>query len=173
MRVVGGELGGRRLASPPRGAEVRPTTDRVREALFSVLGDVSEARVLDLFAGTGALSIEALSRGAASAVMVDGDVALARRNVDALDLADRVEVARADAMRYLAKRGECFDLIFLDPPYRLADRLAPELDKQLPTRLAQGGRVVVETAVRTPLALALPKAFERAYGETLIRIHTT
>jgi 16S rRNA (guanine966-N2)-methyltransferase len=100
LRVVAGELKGRRLASPPRrSADVRPTSDRAREALFAILGDVSGARVLDLFAGTGALAIEALSRGAASAVLVDSDSRLARRNVEGLGLSDRCEFVRSDAQR--------------------------------------------------------------------------
>ena len=102
MRVVAGELGGRRLISPPPGAAVRPTADRVREALFSILGDVSGAGVLDLFCGTGALAIEAVSRGASRAVLVDSDPGLARRNVDALGLADRCAVEGEDAIRYLS-----------------------------------------------------------------------
>ena len=75
MRVVAGELRGRRLAAPPKGADVRPTADRVRESLFAILGDISGSRVLDLFAGTGALGLEALSRGAATAIFVDRDTA--------------------------------------------------------------------------------------------------
>jgi 16S rRNA (guanine966-N2)-methyltransferase len=96
LRVVAGELGGRRLVTP-RGTGVRPTAERVREALFSILGDVERARVLDLFAGTGALAIEALSRGAARATLVDVDVAPALQNVSALGLEGRVEVVRAEA----------------------------------------------------------------------------
>ena len=93
LRVVAGELGGRRLSRPPRrSAAVRPTADRVREALFSILGDVEGATVLDLFCGTGALAIEALSRGAAGAALVDTRTALARRNVAELGLGDRCEV---------------------------------------------------------------------------------
>ena len=171
MRVVAGELGGRRLASPPRrSAEVRPTSDRAREALFSILGDVSGATVLDLFCGTGALAIEALSRGAASAVLVDTRPGLARRNVAELELTERARVVRADAIRFLAGGRERFDLILCDPPYRLADRLAPELDRLLPARLAAGGRVVAESPARRPLELGLPLVGERRFGEALIRI---
>jgi 16S rRNA (guanine966-N2)-methyltransferase len=171
LRVVAGELGGRRLASPARSAEVRPTSDRVREALFSILGDVSGARVLDLFAGTGALAIEALSRGAAEATLVDSATRPARRNVAALGLGDRAEVVRADARSFLRRGQGRFDLVFCDPPYRLADRLGPELDQLLPARLAPGARVIVESAARRPLELQLPLLRERAYGDTLIRLH--
>lgn len=172
MRVVAGELKGRRLAAPPgRSAAVRPTADRVREALFSMLGDVEGATVLDLFCGTGALAIEALSRGAAQATLVDSHTALARRNVAELDLGDRCEVVRSDARAYLRRTHERFDLIFCDPPYRLADRLERELDSLIGDRLVPGGRLITEASVRRPLRLGLPLLVERRYGDTLIRIH--
>ena len=104
MRVVAGELKGRRLAAPPRrSAAVRPTADRVREALFAILGEVGGASVLDLFCGTGALGIEALSRGAGRATLVDTQVSLARRNVGELGLEPRTDVVRSDALRYLRR----------------------------------------------------------------------
>lgn len=174
MRVVAGELRGRRLASPPRrSAGVRPTSDRVREAMFSILGDVAGARVLDLYCGTGALAIEALSRGAAGATLVDSDTGLARRNVTTLGLADRCDLVRSDALRYLlgARDDERFELIFCDPPYRLADRLEAELEEPLAARLVEAGRVIVETDARRPLTLGLPLLDERRYGDTLVRIH--
>jgi 16S rRNA (guanine966-N2)-methyltransferase len=171
VRVVAGEFKGRRLASPPRrSAEVRPTSDRAREALFSILGDVSGARVLDLFAGTGALGIEAVSRGAASAVLVDSDPRLARRNVEELGLSERCEVERSDALRYLARAEETFDLILCDPPYALAGRIGPELERLVPPRLAEDGRLVVESPSREPVDLDLSKVAERRFGEALIRI---
>ena len=171
MRIVAGELGGRRLASPARGADVRPTSDRVREAVFSIVGDVSGVRVLDLFSGTGALAIEALSRGAERATLVDVDTRLARRNVSALGLDDRVEIVHADARAFLRQRGDAYDLVFCDPPYRLADRLGPELDQLLPPRLAPGARVITESASARSLELGLPLLREREYGDTLIRVH--
>jgi 16S rRNA (guanine966-N2)-methyltransferase len=172
VRVVGGELGGRRLASPPRrSAVVRPTSDRAREALFALLGDVSGRRVLDLFCGTGALAIEALSRGAASAVLVDAKPDLAKRNVASLGLTERCEVIRSDVLRYLKRADDRFDLVLCDPPYGFAARLGPELDRLLPPRLAAGARVVTESAARDPLELDLPLLRERGYGEALIRIH--
>ena len=170
MRVVAGEFGGRRLEAP-RGTGVRPTGDRVREAIFSILGDVDRARVLDLYSGTGALAIEAVSRGAEGAVLVDIEPVAARRNVEALGIADRCEVVRADAKRYLRRDTARFDLIFCDPPYKLADRIGPELTRLIPDRLAERGRVIVESDVRQPLRLELPLDVERRYGDTLIRIH--
>jgi 16S rRNA (guanine966-N2)-methyltransferase len=170
MRVVAGELGGRRLEAP-KGSDMRPTADRVREAVFSILGDVGGGRVLDLYCGTGAFAIEAISRGAGSAVLVDKTLRTARRNVEALEIENRCKVVRADAIRYLKREQDRFDLVFCDPPYKLADRLDPELDKLLPERLAKGGRVIVESDVREPLALGLPVQVERRYGDTLIRVH--
>jgi len=170
MRVVAGELRGRRLEAP-RGARVRPTADRVREAVFSILGEVGGTRVLDLYCGTGALAIEAISRGAKSAVLVDTIPAVARRNVEALGLAERCAVVRADAIRHLRGERERFDLVFCDPPYKLADRLEPTLGQLIPDRLAKGGRVIVESDVSRPLELGLPMQVERSYGDTLIRVH--
>ena len=171
MRIVAGELGGRRLASPARGADVRPTSDRVREAVFSIVGDVSGARVLDLFSGTGALAIEALSRGAERATLVDVDTGLARRNSSTLGLDERVEIVRADARAFLRRKGDAYDLVFCDPPYRLAARLGPELDQLLPARLAPGARVITESASARVLELGLPLLREREYGDTVIRVH--
>jgi 16S rRNA (guanine966-N2)-methyltransferase len=172
LRVVGGELRGRRLIAPPkRTMAVRPTSDRAREALFSILGDVGESRVLDLFCGTGALAIEAISRGAATAVLVDTDPGLVRRNVAELGLQERCRVVRSDALRYLARSRESFDLILCDPPYRRAEQLGGDLSRLLPPRLAPGGRAVVESAAREPLALDVPTVAERRFGEALIRIH--
>jgi 16S rRNA (guanine(966)-N(2))-methyltransferase RsmD len=175
MRVVGGELGGRPLASPPsRSREVRPTAERVREAIFSILGErVEGARVLDLFCGTGALGIEALSRGAASAVLVDRDAALARRNVTALGVDGKAEVERADAIAYLRRARGRFDLVFCDPPYRLADRLGQELDHLVPSRLLDGALVILESSSRKPMKLGLELVTERRYGEAHIGIYAS
>jgi 16S rRNA (guanine966-N2)-methyltransferase len=174
MRVVAGELGGRRLLAP-RGHRVRPTSDRVREAIFSALGDVSGATVADLYCGTGALGIEALSRGAAKATLVDRDTRAALGNVRNLGLEERAQLVRADLVRWVsdtAGRGDTYDLVFLDPPYRLAARLGPEIDKHLPRLLAEGGRVIVESSAARPLALeSLPRLRERRYGGTLVAFH--
>lgn len=166
MRVIAGELKGRPLVAP-RGWKVRPTSDRVREAIFSALGDVSGAAVLDLYCGTAALSIEALSRGAAAATLVDRDLRAALGNVRQLALDDKVELVRADVPEWLGRADGTYDLIFLDPPYRLADRLGPELDSRLPTLLSPEGRVIVESPSRRPLRLeALESLRERRYGGT-------
>ena len=170
MRVVAGELKGRRLVAP-RGADIRPTSDRAREALFSMLGDVEGLDVLDLFAGTGALAIEAISRGAASATLVDTRPGPATANVEALDLADRATVIAADALEYLRRGGDRYDLILCDPPYRLAARLGPDLDQSLLARLRPGGRIVAESSAREPLDLGLEPLRERRYGEALVRIY--
>jgi 16S rRNA (guanine966-N2)-methyltransferase len=170
VRVVAGELRGRRLEAP-KGADVRPTADRVREAIFSILGEIDGARVLDLYCGTGALAIEAISRGAESAALVDTNPTVARRNVDALGVADRCTIVRADALRHLRRERGRFDLVFCDPPYRLADRLEPHFTRLIPERLTKGGRVIVESDARRPLDLGLPLQAERRYGDTLIRVH--
>jgi len=174
MRVVAGRYGGRTLVAP-RGNVTRPTSDRVREALFSILASVEGARVLDLFAGSGALGIEALSRGAAQATFVDSAnvaVVAIRRNLE--QLGERAEVVRMPVLRALAcspvDAGQ-YDLVFLDPPYRLAGSLSPELSLALPPLLAPQARVVVESDRRDPLVLALPLMRERQYGDTLIRVH--
>ncbi len=170
IRITGGDLRGRRLYVPKTG--VRPTTGRVREAIFSILGSVEDARVLDLFCGTGVLGVEALSRGAAEATLVDSRVTAARRNVESLDLSDRAEVVRADAARFLRRATPgSFDLVLCDPPYRLADRLAAELDPLIRAALAEGGRVMVETSPDRPLSLGLILITERSYGDTLVRIY--
>ncbi len=174
MRVIAGRFGGRELVSP-RGRGTRPTSDRVREALFSILGDVSGARVLDLFAGSGALAIEALSRGAAEATLVESGAAAAQaisRNLRALGAVARVD--RRPALRFLeAARRDArqYDLVFLDPPYSHAGALGPRLAPALAPVLASGARVVAESDRRQPLALDLELLDERLYGDTLIRIH--
>jgi 16S rRNA (guanine966-N2)-methyltransferase len=175
VRVTGGRLGGRKLASPPgRSREVRPTYDRARETLFALLGDVSDLSVLDLFCGTGALAIEAISRGADSAVLVDKAPALASRNVRELGLERRCEMVRGDAVRYCERSTDRFGLIFCDPPYRLAGPLEPRLAECLPPLLARWGRLVVESSARRPLELGMPEDSldaERRIGEALIRIY--
>ncbi len=177
MRVIAGRLGGRRLQAP-RGNTTRPTSDRVREALFAMLGELDGARVLDLFAGTGALAIEALSRGARTAVFVERDVGALRvlnANLKTLEIpAESVQVRRGDALaalRSAREREETYDLVFIDPPYRQARELGPELSAMLPMLLGPDARVVVESDRRAPLQLELAVERERRYGDTSITIH--
>jgi len=176
MRVIAGELKGQRLVAP-RGWKVRPTSDRVREAIFSALGElVTGASVLDLYCGTGALAIEALSRGAARAVLVDRDTRPVLGNVERLGLGARAELVRGDAGRWLAavpaEGGPRFDLVFVDAPYRLADRVAQDLNSHLPRLLSPGGRVVVESGAGRPLRLdSLEPLRQRRYGAADVCIY--
>jgi 16S rRNA (guanine966-N2)-methyltransferase len=182
VRVVAGRFKGRTLHAP-RGRGTRPTSDKVREAIFSVLGDVDDMRVLDLYAGSGALGIEALSRGAKDAAMfVEQDpaaVTVIRRNLKELGLAgpgDGPVVVTRDAIDFLVAfarrlRGGPFDLVFIDPPYSSAPRLGERLSKLLPAVLSEDARIVTEQDKRSPLELDLPLEFERDYRHTRIRIH--
>ncbi|MGH7570530.1 MAG: 16S rRNA (guanine(966)-N(2))-methyltransferase RsmD [Gemmatimonadota bacterium] len=169
MRVVGGRLGGRGLHSARAGG-LRPTSDRVREAIFNILGDtVEDAVVLDLYAGTGAMAIEAVSRGARAAVCVEraaGALAALRRNVGELGLEDEILVRRAAALdfcRGIPEDGARFDVVFCDPPYR--DDLAPILEMIVSANWWE--RVwVLEHASRRSLP-ALPEPAEtRRWGDT-------
>lgn len=175
MRVIAGAYGGRRLRAPT-GADTRPTSDRVREALFSVLGErVAGARVLDLFAGTGALGIEALSRGASEATFVDSSLAAIRvLEANLAGLGITAQVHRADARaftRTARRRPRQYDLVFLDPPYKSAAGFGAELAEWLPALLAPDATVVCETDFRAPMDLRLPLQDERRYGDTRIAIH--
>jgi 16S rRNA (guanine966-N2)-methyltransferase len=175
MRVVAGEYAGRRLKAP-RGAHTRPTPDRVREALFSILGPLDGLRVLDLYAGSGALGIEALSRGAGEATFVDSHAAAVRAARENLELvgAQRGKVFRADVLSFLpgaARHGDSWDLVLCDPPYRLAPRLGPTLGPLLVPVLDTGARIVCESSVKHPLRLDLPVIGERRYGSTALVLH--
>jgi 16S rRNA (guanine966-N2)-methyltransferase len=172
MRVVAGEYRGRRLKAPA-GTDTRPTADRVREALFNILGDVSGAVVLDLYAGSGALGIEALSRGAAAATFVDRDdraLAAVRANLEAFGAVARV--VRSDAIDFLRRdEGAMYDLVFADPPYDFASELGTGLSELLPKVVAEDAVIVTESDKRSPLELNMPLADERTYGDTRIAIH--
>jgi 16S rRNA (guanine966-N2)-methyltransferase len=185
MRVIAGELKGQQLMAP-KGWKVRPTSERVREAIFSMLSSrIEGANVLDLYCGTGALAIEALSRGAARATLVDRDTRPALGNVEHLGLAGRVDLIRADAGAWLAERaarraasvveptGEGgFDLVFVDAPYKLADLVAEQLDTHLPGVLAADGRAVVESGARRPLVIgSLEHLRQRRYGAADVSIY--
>jgi 16S rRNA (guanine966-N2)-methyltransferase len=177
VRVIAGALGGRRLKAP-RGTTTRPTSDRVKEALFALLGDVAGARVLDLFAGAGGLGIEAVSRGAARAVFVERDqraLRALRHNLDSLGLdAARAEVRPGEvlaALRTARGRAETYDLVFIDPPYSRASDLGHELSLLVPPLLEPEARIVVESDRRSPLQLQAQLERERTYGDTSIMIH--
>jgi 16S rRNA (guanine966-N2)-methyltransferase len=182
LRVVAGELGGRRLTAP---ADVRPTTERVREALFSSLGGrVEGAAVLDLFAGSGAMALEALSRGAERAVLVDlgrAAAAACRANVEALGLAARARVVEraASVVVGAAPPGEApFDLVFCDPPYETPGEEVAALLVALaaPGWLSADAAVVVERSSGEDGAVPWPDAWtvgwERRYGDTLVSVVT-
>jgi len=172
VRVIAGRLGGRQLLAP-KGWKVRPTSERVREAIFSALGDIGGMRVLDLYCGTGALGIEAVSRGAAGAVLIDRDTRPAMGNVHNLGLTGEIELIRAEAPDWIAgARDQSFDLIFLDPPYREAREVAERLDAQLGRVLAPDGRVIAESDNRGPLEFpSLETVRERRYGRTVVTFH--
>lgn len=175
MRVIAGEVGGRRIKAP-KGRRTRPTSDRVREALFSTIAPwLPGALVLDLYAGSGAVGIEALSRGAASAVFVENDpraLSVIRENLAALKLSDHARLIRSDALRAitgLARTGNRFTLIFLDPPYRAS--LDPVLVRLAGAGLVvQGGLAVVQHFSKT----TLPQLEDwtlwktKRYGETTL-----
>lgn len=175
MRIIGGKLRGRKLrAAPAKG--VRPTADRVRESLFSRLGAFDGSRVLDIFAGTGSLGIEALSRGAASCCFVEQAppaLAVLRANLRDLGLRDCTEIARGEAsvaIRRIGRNGREFDLIFLDPPYASALAEAALRELMAAKLLSCGGTIVVESSKHYPVAAVagLSLIDERGYGDTVI-----
>ena len=179
MRIISGEARGRHLRAP-RGAATRPTADRVREALFNILGDATGLAVLDLFAGTGALALEALSRGAAQAVLVDsaeGAVRVIQENAATLGYQDRARVLRLDvlrALRLLEKQGARFDLVFVDPPYQGTAAAATLAALGGGSLLAPGALVVVEHDNRNRPgeqhgALCLTQ--RRKYGQTEVSFY--
>jgi 16S rRNA (guanine966-N2)-methyltransferase len=175
VKIVAGELGGRLLRTP-RGRAVRPTAARVREALFQRLGPLTGATALDLFAGSGALGFEALSRGAATCLFSDdaaASVTCLRANVKALGLEGRATVRRADFKRVLrdeARAGVRYDLVLLDPPYDAAAGYAAALGEFLPAVLAPGALIAIESAHGLELALDLPADSPRRYGASTIQI---
>ena len=173
MRIVAGKLGGRRLRAPA-GRDTRPTADRVREALFSMLGDVSGLTVLDLFAGSGALGIEALSRGAARADFVDSgrrSTEAVRRNLEELGVEGGVHLTGALGWLARAEGVRSYDLVFCDPPYDSVGRLARPLAERLPAVLSEDARIVTESDKRAPLELPFPLLRERTYGDTRIAVY--
>jgi 16S rRNA (guanine966-N2)-methyltransferase len=179
MRIVAGTHRGRRIAAPP-GRATRPTSDRVREAIFSIVGPVDGMDVLDLFAGSGALGLEALSRGAATATMVDSSPAAAaciRRNARDLGLEDRVRVVRRDWRAALAAEraaGRRYGLCLCDPPYSLTPRIAGGLGAALSPVMATAGTVVIEHPAALPhpepTGLEIASRIDRTYGDTAVSV---
>lgn len=176
MRIVAGERKGMRLAMP-RGSGSRPTTDKVREALYSMLHDVSGETVLDLFAGSGALGLEALSRGARWADFCDASpaaVAAVRENVERLGYGDRSAVSRIDARRRVESdvaAGRTYDLMLIDPPYTMLNDLQRHMSLHLPEILAPGGRLVIESAAADlPAVAGLVVDRTRVHGGTRLTI---
>lgn len=171
MRVISGSRRGHTIEAPP-GRGTRPTSDRVRENIFNILGPIEDADVLDLYAGSGAMGIEALSRGAASAVFVERDQAAVRaieRNLDRLRL--RGTVLRQDAIAVLAAEKRKYDLVFVDPPYEMYADLQPRLARYLPSVLAEDSVVVVETDKRVEPDLPLEQRTSRTYGSARVTVY--
>jgi 16S rRNA (guanine966-N2)-methyltransferase len=170
VRIIAGSRKGARIFAP-KGLDTRPTADRVREAAFNLLGPAAaeDAKVLDLFAGSGAMGLEALSRGAAHATFVEHDRDACRtinRNLDKLGL-DNATVLCQDALTALradARQGTRYDLVLLDPPYRRFSSLQKPMIRHLPEILAPGGTLVVETAAEEEPDLPLAKRTTRRYG---------
>lgn len=180
MRIIGGEYKSRSIAMP-KGVEIRPTQDKVREALFNILGDITGKRVLELFAGSGAFGIEAISRGAKSATFVDNNfrcVQTIKSNLISLGVSDsQYNVIRADALKFPAKLSqscEKYDIIFLDPPYHrdMAKKCLININRY--DIVTPVGLAIVEYFKKDALEVAelerLVFVDERRYGDTVITI---
>ena len=174
MRIIAGERKGHTIFAP-RGRETRPTSDRVRENVFNIVAQwVHDARVLDLFAGSGAMGLEALSRGAPSAVFVETDpdaIRAIERNLDKLRLtgATILRVSVTTALAQEAAAGRKYDLVLVDPPYAMTDY--DTLSRYLPTVLADDGVLVLETDARTEPELPLAVRTTRKYGSTRVTVY--
>jgi 16S rRNA (guanine966-N2)-methyltransferase len=172
MRIVAGSCKGARIFAP-KGLDTRPTGDRVREAVFNLVGPVDGASVLDLYAGSGAMGLEALSRGAESAVFVESDRDACRaikQNLDKLALAG-AEIACRDVLAHLASERRRFDLILVDPPYNVVESVAVRLALYLPGILAQHGLVVLESSSRAePELPPLELRTSRRYGSARVSL---
>ena len=173
MRIIAGSRKGARIFAPK--SDARPTGDRVREAAFSLIGPVDDMAVLDLFAGSGAMGLEALSRGAASVVFVEADREAQRtieRNLEKLGLKGAALV-KQDARRALAAEAAAdrrYDLVLVDPPYRMFDSLQPTLAAYLPAVLAEDGLVVVENSKNEHPTLPLAERTSRVYGSVRLTV---
>jgi 16S rRNA (guanine966-N2)-methyltransferase len=174
VRIVAGSRRGHRIAAPS-GVVTRPTSDRVREAVFSIVGSIEGAAVLDLYAGSGAMGLEALSRGATSCVFVERDRAAAhvvQANLEKLRLTGAVVVTGnvAATLRAERDRGRLYDLVLVDPPYDEWERHEPRLAELIPAVLGDSGLVVVETSERVEPELPLAPVTTRRYGSARITV---
>ena len=172
MRVIAGSRKGHRIDAP-KGLATRPTSDRVRENVFNLVQSwVEDAVVLDLFAGSGAMGIEALSRGAGRAVFVESDAQACRaieHNLDKLRLTG-AEVVCRDVTRFVAADTRTYDLVFCDPPYDEYAALEPTLARYAPKLLTDDGVLVLETAAKTEPRLPLAQRTSRRYGAARITL---
>jgi 16S rRNA (guanine966-N2)-methyltransferase len=174
VRIIAGSRKGARIFAP-KGRDTRPTSDRVREAAFNLIGPLEGARVLDLYAGSGAMGLEALSRGAARVTFVETDreaLSAIERNLAKLALAG-AEVARVPAERRVAAdaaAGRRYDLVLIDPPYRMLETALATLVPSLGSILEPSGIVVVESAAREQPELPLPVRTSRRYGSTRLTV---
>jgi 16S rRNA (guanine966-N2)-methyltransferase len=174
MRIIAGSRKGARIVAP-KGTATRPTADRVREAAFNLIGPLEGASVVDLYAGSGAMGLEALSRGAARVVFVETDrsaLDAIERNLDKLRLTG-AEISRQSAPARLAAdagAGRRYDLVLIDPPYRMLESSLVKLSSQLAPILAPGGLVVVESDARAEPSLPLPLRTSRRYGSSRLTL---
>lgn len=178
MRIIGGQWRGRRLFAP-EGMETRPTSDKVREALFNIIrGDVYDARVWDVFAGSGALSLEALSRGAESAVMTEASrkaAAAIKRNIELCGAGGKTRVIVSEWQAAVASlRGQQFSLVFLDPPYRMTQAYADVVRRLLDEKMLTEDALIVMEHAREAVLPELPAEVElfdtRQYGDTRLSL---
>jgi 16S rRNA (guanine966-N2)-methyltransferase len=171
VRIIAGSRKGHTI-NAPKGLDTRPTGDRVREAAFNLIGPVDGASVLDLFAGSGAMGLEALSRGAERAVFVESDREACRaieRNLEKLRLTG-ARVVCEDTLRFLATERNQYDLVLVDPPYELVESLQVSLSRYLPAVLAEDGLLVFETSTRDEPELPLAKRTSRSYGSARLTL---
>jgi 16S rRNA (guanine966-N2)-methyltransferase len=171
VRIIAGTHRGSRIAAP-KGLDTRPTGDRVREAAFNLIGPVDDAAVLDLFAGSGAMGIEALSRGAASATFVESDRGACRTIADNLAKLGLTgaRITCGDAVWALRQETRTYDLVLVDPPYETWDAFQPKLAELLPRVLEPDGLLVVETSARTQPDLPLSLRTSRRYGSARLTL---
>jgi 16S rRNA (guanine966-N2)-methyltransferase len=171
MRIIAGSRRGHGIAAP-KGKETRPTSDRVRESMFSLIGPVDDAVVLDLFSGSGALGLEALSRGARSCTFVESSrdaCKVIEANVDKLRLTG-ARVVCMSVTQALRQESRLYDLILLDPPYAMFSSFQPLLAERLPALLSEDGVVVVETDQREEPELPLNVRTSRRYGSARVTL---